>query len=413
MSIKKLKNISLLLFLCWAAPHYSFAQFYQVLGKVVDAATNEAIPFTTVYLNKTMIGTSTSIEGEFSLNFSQVNIDPAGVELIVSCIGYEPIIYPLDLTKLNRKYTFKLVPKEELLDELTVNGTRDERWYSNLEIFKEQFLGRSMFGQACEILNTDQLIITYFEEEGVLKVRAREMLKIRNNKLGYEIHYLLESFSYQYSNGLLQYAGYSFFKELDGGKGKQKKWLKNRRIAYNGSSLHFLRSLYTHRLEENGFTLRKLVRKINPERPSEAEMTEYRKTFNMSQYLSLEQNKENKDIAKRARLPRFIEYLDKNPVSYSHYLTKVKRGVLLSFSDFFQVVYAGEKEELGYVQATSPVFKVTRKPSFQTSIISLTVKATILNENGLPSNAFDIMYEGYWAWEKLGELLPLGYQPTL
>jgi hypothetical protein len=109
------------------------AQVYRVVGKVLDGETNESVPSATVYLNKTMVGTSTKLDGEFTLDFSQSNISQSGVEMVISCIGYEPIIYPLDLAKLNHKFVFKLKPKKELLDEVVVDGERDRLWYINLD----------------------------------------------------------------------------------------------------------------------------------------------------------------------------------------------------------------------------------------------------------------------------------------
>ncbi|MFT5618623.1 MAG: hypothetical protein ACI85I_001858 [Arenicella sp.] len=406
--ISKLLKISLLLLLIQQS---AFSQVYRVIGKVLDGETGETIPSATVYLDKTMVGTSTSLEGEFSLDFSQSNISQTGVEMVISCIGYEPIIYALDLSNLNKKFVFKLKPKQELLDEVVVDGKRDKLWYINLQTFKEQFLGKSEFGSQCEILNTENLIITYYEKEAILKVKARETLKIRNELLGYEVDYLLESFEYQVSTGILNYAGYTFFKEMKGGESKQRRWKKNRLRAYNGSSLHFLRSLYDKNLVKEGFNLRKLTRVPNPNRPSKEEIAKARATLRANLRFSTgEVNKEEKEVMRRSRLPEFIEYLDTNTVAYADYLFEVKAGIELKFRQFLQIVYLGEKEELNYVTFSSSTFAKPRKPTFQTSVISLTSDSTILNPDGTTADTFALFYEGYWAWEKLGEMLPLGYQ---
>ncbi|MGB0524516.1 MAG: carboxypeptidase-like regulatory domain-containing protein [Flammeovirgaceae bacterium] len=406
MLLKAVKLSLLLLFLAQSA----FAQVYRIVGKVLDGKTNESIPFATVYIDKTMIGTSTSAAGEFSLDFSSANVAQSGVEMVISCIGYESIIYQPDLLNLDKKFVFKLLPKEELLEEVEVSGVRDKLWYENLQFFKEQFLGRSEFGKQCEILNTDKLIISYYEQEKVLKVKARETLKIRNRSLGYEIDYLLDGFSHDSKTGITNYSGYTFFKEMKGGKAKQKKWQKNRQRAYYGSALHFLKSLYHHTLAENGFHLRRLKRIPNPNRPSKAEIIEARKTLRLGNASSLETTDKDRETLRRARLPKLIEVLDTNAVDYSSYTKKVNDELVISFKDFFQVVYTGEKEEANYVALYSKQFSQLRKPSFQTSVISLRAASTKLNKYGMVSSPFDILYEGYWSWEKLGETLPLGYE---
>jgi len=390
-------------------PSASLAQVYNLVGQVLDGQTEEPIPFATVYLNKTTVGTSTSLEGEYTLAFNPTVVNQSSIELVISCIGYEPLVYPLTLEQLNKRYVFKLAPRQEVLDEIIVNAERDEVWYLNLETFKEEFLGRSEFGSQCEILNVNDLIIMYREEENLLQVSARAPLQIKNALLGYDIEYLLEEFTYQVSKGQVYFAGYSFYQEAKGGRLRQKQWAKNRLRAYNGSSIHFLKSVYQQQLVENGFNLRKLYRLPNPERPSEEEMQAYGEAIRAGGFESL--SEAQRDIGRRARLPEFVQYLDINAVDYSSYLNIQDGARILSFPDFFQVVYTGEMEEQNYVYHTSHPFGRTRKPSYQTSVVSLTVDATVLEDNGITSNAFDLVFEGYWAWEKLGEMLPLGYEP--
>lgn len=398
-----------LLTLLWLVSQASFAQVYSLVGQVLDEQTDKPIPFSTVYLNKTTVGTSTSVEGEFTLKFTPYVVSQTNIELVVSCVGYEPIVYPLPLDQLDKKFVFKLSPKEELLEEIVVNAERDEVWYLNLETFQDQFLGLSEFGKQCEILNINDLIIIFREQENLLQVSARAPLRIKNALLGYEIEYLLDGFVFNTATGRVNFAGYSFFKEAQGGRFKRRRWAKNRLKAYRGSSLHFLKSLYQQQLVENGFNLRRLVRLPNPNRPSEEELKEFRNALLSGGQVSL--TDDHRDIRNRARLPEFVDYLDTNALAYTSYFRKQDEDGVLAFPDYIQVVYTGEKEEESYVSLTSPVFGQTRKPSYQTSVVSLTVDSTILQANGMTSNPFDLLYEGYWAWEKLGEMLPLGYQP--
>jgi hypothetical protein len=110
----------------------------------------------------------------------------------------------------------------------------------------------------------------------------------------------------------------------------------------------------------------------------------------------------------KAGLPKIIERLDTARVPYQQYLSTTEAGALMAFKGFFQVVYTGEKEEPGYIQATSMFH--TRKPTFQTSVISLLAEAVLLEEMGNIAEPLDVIFEGYWGWEKLGDMLPLDYQ---
>jgi hypothetical protein len=74
------------------------------------------------------------------------------------------------------------------------------------------------------------------------------------------------------------------------------------------------------------------------------------------------------------------------------------------------VVYAKEKEELGFVNQNS--FAGRRSPTFQTSLLSLTEPYTFIEPNGMILNPHSHFVEGYWGWEKLAEMLPLDYAPA-
>ncbi|WP_040665089.1 hypothetical protein, partial [Nafulsella turpanensis] len=110
----------------------------------------------------------------------------------------------------------------------------------------------------------------------------------------------------------------------------------------------------------------------------------------------------------KANLPKTVGYLDKNPVPYQQILSRDGQTVVLAFQDYLQVVYTHEKEEEAYVR--SAMLFGSRKPTYQTSVISLRSKRVILDETGSITEPLDIQFEGYWGWEKVGDMLPLDYQ---
>lgn len=400
--MSKALYLILFLFLAFAAQ----AQ-HTLKGKVVDAKTNEPLEFVSVYLNTTTRGTSTNSQGEFQLPL------PAGkYEVVVSYLGYEPLVYGVQSDSLPPSVLFKLQPKEHMLRTVEVRGKRDEEWYANLEVFKEHFLGRSRIAQGCKLLNPEVLVIEFEPMEAVLTVRANGPLQIEHATLGYKLEFLLTGFYFHAKEGYVSYQGYQKYEPMKGGKSRQRRWEKNRQEAYNGSAMHFGRALQQKQLEEDGFNLRRLYRYPNPERPSEEEIAAaraYERSYGPGGSLS----DSISDILARARLPKLVEMLDTNPVPYSEYLGIEDGRARVAFEHFMQVVYTGEKEEPAFVRMrTNPLTGTPgpQTPAYQTSVFSLRVPSVELEAAGNFLNPLDVLFEGYWAWEKVGDMLPLDYK---
>jgi hypothetical protein len=304
---------------------------------------------------------------------------------------------------------FKLSPKEFALSQVEVTSQRDSSWYVNLEVFKENFLGRSRIARKCKLLNPEVLIIDFNPQTGLLDVKARDVLQIENPKLGYLIKYLLIEFQFDTQENYVSFSGFPSYELMKGNKAKEKRWLRNRQTAYNGSVMHFVRALRVQQLQEERFNLRRLIRTPNPNRPSEEELEAARAQLRQrGNYTTLAKDDPISIILSKASLPKIIEKLDTAKVPYKQYMHTTETGTFMAFEGFFQVVYTGEKEELSYVQATS-MFQ-SRRPTYQTSVISLRSASVFLEEMGNIIEPLDVLFEGYWGWEKLGDMLPLDYQ---
>ena len=391
---------TILLLLCWLIALPLLAQ-HTIQGRVADEKTDEPIEFVSVYVNTTTIGATTNAKGEFTLQV------PSGrYELIVSYLGYEPIIYQVNTEELPKSILFKLRPKEHKLAEVVVEGKRDPEWYQNLEVFKQNFLGRSEFGRQCKLLNPEVLTITFNPQTALLEVKSDRPLQIENPALGYKIEYLLTEFKLYMRDGYVVFLGYPKYTLMKGGQSKQRRWSRNREKAYRGSAMHFVRALRQQQLEEQGFNLRRLYRVPNPNRPTDEEIAEVRASLKASGG-SINLDAADSDILSRARLPKLIQQLDKNPVPYSDYLMFDGDEVKMQFEHFMQVVFTGEKEELAYVRQLKPFNPPA--PSYQTSVISLKSDYVLLDRNGSIYEPLGVLFEGYWGFEKLGDMLPLDY----
>ncbi len=385
------------------------AQQITIQGRVIDAETHEPVPFATVYVNKTTSGEASSLAGEFSFNYSIGTGEADFIEVIASCVGYKTATYLLAPENYGKALVFRLTPQQELLNEISVTAERDQSWYYNLATFKQYFLGESSFGKACKILNEKDMIIDYNPATDLLKVISRKPLLIKNEMLGYAIRYNLEMFEFKPKTGKLNFAGSSFYQNTEGNKRQVKKWNKNRIAAYEGSLVHFLKLAYAGNLPGSDFEMRRLYRVPNKNYATEEEIVKAKKEAKALLRQGKQIPEGTRDVLDRAKKHKFVQYLDTNAVVLDSLFLKVDDALLFNFEHYLQVVYLGEKEEQAYLRSISGTFKDLPQPGYQTSVVSLPNGATEINVNGTTSHTFDLLLEGYWAWERLGEMLPLDY----
>lgn len=95
----------------------------KIMGKVIDASTDEGIPFANVLIDGTSLGAASDVEG----NFVILNIPPGLYNVTASYIGYQKVTIK-DIT-VNVVFTtsldFKLNPGEITLEAVVVQGDRN------------------------------------------------------------------------------------------------------------------------------------------------------------------------------------------------------------------------------------------------------------------------------------------------
>lgn len=366
-----------------------------------------------VYLNNTMLGTTTNADGEFS-----IPVKEGQYELIVSYLGYKKINYSLNTTTYTKPLVFALEENQNVLDEIIIKKTvYDDEWKYNLASFKKHFIGTTELSIDCKILNPEVLHFEYNAKENILTAFARKPLQLKHKNLGYLITYELESFVR--NKNYITYLGYSRYQELKGRKRKQKRWKKNRLKAYNGSVTHFLKSLLNDTFTNEGFIVNQFKRVPNPERPSEDDIKKAREVVRLSKSLVIDfSRKENKALTtldsawvtiRKARLPKSRDYLYKSKLKKDDILTFKNHAYYLSFDNNLSIVYTKEKEEMAFI--TRNAFSKKRDPLYQTSSFIPLKKDIILDIRGVLVNPLEVFLEGYWSYEKFGNSLPLDYVP--
>jgi hypothetical protein len=386
--------------------------FGQITIDGIVTEKNGALDGAAVYFNNTMLGTTTDSEGKFSIKVREGIYD-----LVVSYLGYKKIIYSLNTSKYKKSLVFKLEEEQNTLDEVIISKTvYNDEWKYNLEVFKREFIGRTVIAAGCKMLNPEVLHFNFDAKNNVLTAIARKPLEIKHESLGYKIMYELEDFTI--NKNMVSNLGYSRYENLKGSKRKQLQWKKNRLATYNGSYTHFYQTLLKNTTYKEGFIIHQFKRELNPERPSESAIQKARNLIrNSGNLIDFSKKIETPITAidsailvlKKVNLPEYIDYLYKSSVPSDSIISKKNGIIYLDFKNNLSVVYTKEMEEKGYILRNS--FSKMRTPLAQTSSIIPLKIPIILDRNGFLESPLDVFYEGYWSYEKFGNSLPMDYEP--
>ena len=184
----------------------SFFSAAQIIISGTIYERNNPLEGAAVYLNNTMLGTTTNSNGMFSIKVKEGQYD-----LIISYLGYKKIIYPLNTATYKKPIVFVLEEGSNTLDEIIIKKTvYDDEWRYNLSLFKKEFIGITSLSKDCEILNPTILHFNFDTENNKLSAIAKAPLKIKHKGLGYQIIYELEEFTI-HKNRVI-YLGYSRYK---------------------------------------------------------------------------------------------------------------------------------------------------------------------------------------------------------
>jgi len=260
----------------------------------------------------------------------------------------------------------------------------DRKFY--LQEFKRLFIGSNLAAKKTKILNENDLRFSYNKSERILKVRSINPIIIQNNYLGYTVNYDLLKYELNYNTNYVLTLGTALFKENKGSKKSYKNWLENRKTSYLGSVTHFIKSVYSNRLIEEGFDVKRLIRKENPE------------------YLKYKEDLLFDKTLKGPVPPKIISYLINQPVVYDSIKKVENNQQYLSFKGLYSIEYKKAEQDEVYNKLHHIKFN-----SNQLSIISLNDDLAI-EANGLYYHPSNLIVEGYFSWRKIANLLPNDYE---
>ena len=393
-----MKKCFYLVLFCWLSQTV-FSQ-HVLSGKVYDFNTGAILPSVSIYINNSSKGTTTNTNGEFVLD----NISVSNFDIVASCVGYETFSVSITKDNLLTEFNIKLKSKSVELQSLILQAYEKDGWNKWGRVFTESFIGLKHGITNCEIKNYKTIKFVYNKKAQTLAAYADEPLIIVNKDLGYEVKYDLQNFLRNFKTGLIFYEGYPFFTNIDAREKKVRKWKAARLIAYNGSVLHFMRSIYRNKLQQEGFEIKVLVRYPNKEKERVKRI--YKNLMVKKEgILEIIQNDSTAYYSSIIKQSDSLDYIYPNaiqPDSVAYLIDKTAVG--LGFNNHLQVTYNALQDYANKMASNN-----SQK---QVSIISIINDGEIsIFSNGSYYNPSNFFTEGYWAYsEKLNNLLPVDYE---
>lgn len=377
-----------------------------ITGNIKDSATGKSIPNASVFINQTKIGTISNENGDFIISNSIL----ANFDLVVSCIGYNT--YFKSISSGNGKKTLSIIlqPRVKKLETVVLHHFEKNGWDQWGQIFTSYFIGRSDYAKNCKIKNKQAIKFWMDKKNNILSVEALEPIIIENKALGYTIRYDLQKFEYDITNRFIAFYGFPFFIEMNGTKEQSDKWNQNRKEAYTGSVMQFMRSIYNNKLKADGFIVQRISRTPNLEKQrvkiifNEQIKPKRQGTNNWSFVDNDSISYYNNVMAQED----YIDIIDSSKLtadSISFQMGDSKRE--LYFQKYLQVISTRKNETKEFMEYTG-----FYKAKHITSFINLVSPNPIsIYSNGLYYDTQNLYLDGFWSWsEKIGEMLPYEYE---
>ncbi len=390
----------------------AFAQnTFTISGIVRDL--RGGLPGAGVYLSGYKIAAVADNDGKFRLP----NLKPGSYDLLVQMVGYLP--YAKSIIIADQSVQVDLVLKENTvqLNEVVIRADPNRQKYINQ--FKEFFIGKTPNAKQCKILNPQVLNVDFDITKSTLTVTTTEFLVVENKALGYRLKYMLDHFEYNSRTHIIYYSGHPFFEELRATTTRKKKYGEAREVAYYGSSQHFFKSLYHNTTKQEGFIINKMIKIPNPNRyPEVVIQTNLIKIKTLPEKTGVRKIAGKLDTGlyafwiKQRDMPKTIDRFSRADVltdTLVHYYNKNLK--YLNYTDALLIQYTKEKESLAYSNSGFWIFRPLDVPENEISIANLTEGGVRFYENGGIYDSRSLLYEGFWAYEKIADMVPMDYIP--
>lgn len=384
------KTVFLLLIIL---PFYlSFAQ--TIKGKVVNDI-EKPISNVNIYLDGTKTGTISEADGSFTLQLSSSNNN----SLVFQKDDYET--FTINTSEVLNKTLKVVLIKAKEIEEVRIVPYTEIAYKNYIHFFLDSFIGYDK--QNVRIKNQRSLKFSYDKENKILKVKAPQTLIIENKNLGYTIDYNLVEFSANFDENTTRFMGTSFFRET---KSTDKIKL-NRMNAYDGSQVHFFRSVYANKVADQGFIVNQITKFPNSKYPTEKELKrlkDFAEIFKSKGTLTIPDDILDIGNRKRSESPYKIA-ITKTQIPEIDYTKKTDDKLFLDYNFMIQINfkrYFYELKKGQFVKATIPII--------QTSFLHPEGDNFEIYPDGNTSNPGMLTNQGEFAKDKIEKLLPLDYK---
>ncbi|HEY9002053.1 MAG TPA: carboxypeptidase-like regulatory domain-containing protein [Mucilaginibacter sp.] len=405
----RLSLICIFLIFCHAL---LFAQT-TITGRVVNHNDKKPIANASIFLSNTTIGNESAKDGNFILK----GIKSGKYQIIVSVVGFktynENIVAndnPIDL------HDIELVPEVKTLKEVSIRYKADPDRELYLKLFKDQFIGTSELASDCVLINPEVLDLDYDKSKYTLTASSYDFLKIENKDLGYRLKYLVKDFSYCANPTLkrpLHYQGFVLFEEMKGTAGQERRWKRNRQNAYEGSEMHFFRSVVSNRLNEEGFRVLQWAIYQNPERPPDSIINSKIKSFTkLKNTDSKKYNDSLKFWEKKKDLKKVLETLMDYPLSEEEIVKLTDQKDMYALGCDMDNLHITYNKDLHFSKK-GLIYHLDEASNRESSVISFSKPYAFFDNNGIVLNINSISLSGVWARNRVAELLPYDYEPEV
>ncbi|MDN5479941.1 MAG: carboxypeptidase-like regulatory domain-containing protein, partial [Chryseobacterium sp.] len=365
-----------------------------IKGHIVNDSGNK-ISGVNIYIDGTQTGTISKEDGSFSLSIS------SGSQGNVIFQKDEYDTFATAVSEVVNKNLKVVLNKTNAIEEIRLIPYTSEAYRNYINYFLDTFIGADR--EHVKIKNQKTLKFSYDKKNRFLKVKAPNTLIIENKNLGYEIQYNLISYSLDLNKNSVNYTGTSFFTETK----KTDRTKLNRMNAYDGSMLHFFRSIYDNKISQDKFVVNHVVKVSNPKYPTGEELKlleDFKQIVRSSAMVNIPDNIRDISQRKNSEKPYALAIV-KTLIPDSDYVTREDGKVLFSFKDMLQVNY-----QKYFYEHKGKEFIKGNMPVVLTSFLHPEGEVFEVSKEGNITNPDQLINEGDFSKNKIENMLPLDYQ---
>ena len=352
-----------------------------LFGTVVDDADGDTLAQVSVYINQTTIGAVTNAQGYFQL----AQVPPGNYEIVVSHVGYARLTHRLDVGIRDVRLVFRMTREvKEMREVLVTNPARRQQW---IELVRRHLIGQTPAASRTRVLNEEDIFFARTDRSGYVRAFSEVPLVIENREFGYMLHFELMEFRYDASSQETSFYGFSRYENLDASQGERERYARMRALNYRGSTHHFFRALLSVRLENEVYTCSR-----TPYVPGTREVCRPGDSADAN--------------ARRVLSNRSVPVSGKELLRWDSARGKayLQWNGRLTIRFRFDPYYRRDIRNLPGMQ-----FQPT---SGTESYVEMILPRVYIDENGVPEDPVSIRLGGFWAYEKLANILPLDYRPV-